>query len=193
MVRRTEVMECPVCYCEDACCHLVCGHSFCQGCTKEWWLKSTEPSCPMCRAPLYFKGMRKVAERWENEKDQQIKETVYSRIFDEILEFMEDREFDHFEAEFAMIAIRDFDERFNLLTQDPEWVYEEEELYDLASDIMLTVAKQKIEWETADVLPSQKLMFVPKDKRSVYRPFRLARDRATHTPPMDLYAMFLVV
>ena len=147
----------------------------------------------MCRAPLYFKGMRKVAERWENEKDQQIKETVYSRIFDEILEFMEDREFDHFEAEFAMIALRDFNERFNLLTQDPEWVYEEEELYDLASDIMLTVAKQKIEWETADVLPSEKLMFVPKDKRSVYRPFRLARDRATHTPPMDLYAMFLVV
>jgi hypothetical protein len=194
MVRSNEAMECPVCYSDDACCHLVCGHSFCQGCTKEWWLKSSEPNCPMCRAPLYFKGMRKVADRWENERDEKMKESVYARVFNEILEVLEENdEFDPLEASIAMFALNHFDERFNTLTQNIDWEFDEEELYELVIDITIMIQKPKLEWEVVDVFPADKLMFVPKDKRSVYRPFRLARDRTTHTPPMDLYTILLMV
>lgn len=55
--------ECPVCYTNDATRRLICTHSFCDSCVKEWYLKN--PTCPMCRRSLYFKGMRHVAKYWE--------------------------------------------------------------------------------------------------------------------------------
>ena len=194
MTRQNEVMEeCPVCYCEDAKCHLVCGHSFCHGCTKEWWLKSPEANCPMCRAPLYFRGMRRVAERWEYERGEKMKDTVYSRIFNEILEILEEDGFDPLEASIAMFALNHFDERFNALTMYTDWDFEEEDLYELISDITIIISKPKLEWEIADVLPSHKLMFVPKHKHSVYRPSRPAYARSTHTPADEVYALFMIV
>ena len=62
-------MECSVCYENTSTCKLVCGHSFCMSCIKEWYLKSEEdPTCPMCRQRLYFKGMHKQEQQWENER-----------------------------------------------------------------------------------------------------------------------------
>lgn len=61
-------MECPICY--DEChktCKLVCGHSLCMSCVREWWKKSEEPTCPMCRNNLYFRGMRHTVSRWGDE------------------------------------------------------------------------------------------------------------------------------
>lgn len=187
-------MECPICYCDDAKCHLVCGHSFCQGCTKEWWLKSCEPNCPMCRAPLYFKGMRNVVERWDKEREEKMIESVYARVFNEILEELEEGDgFDRFDASLVMFALNHFDERFRMFTEHDDWEFDEDELYELVSDISIIITKQKIEWEIADILPNQKLLFVPKGKRSVYRPYRLTRDRTTHTPPTDLYTLLIDV
>ena len=65
-------MECPVCY--DDChktCNLVCSHSMCMSCVKQWWVKSEgSPTCPICRCNLYFRGMRKVVDRWVDEMEE---------------------------------------------------------------------------------------------------------------------------
>lgn len=84
-------MECPVCYTDNCNCRLTCGHSFCRPCVKEWYMKTdSEPSCPMCRNTLYFKGMNKVAEKWEEEFEEQKWEEVYNDALDSTLEEFED-------------------------------------------------------------------------------------------------------
>lgn len=62
-------MECAVCYSETGPFQkLCCGHTFCAGCVKNWYLKgSAGSSCPMCRRPMYFKGFHKVREEWNDE------------------------------------------------------------------------------------------------------------------------------
>ena len=187
MVR--EAMECPVCYTNDACCHLVCGHSFCKGCTKEWWLKSAESNCPMCRAPLYFRGLRKMAERWEEEREEKMKEAVYSKIFDEITEELGD-EFDEFEGTVAMFALRDFDERFRKFAHECDFDFTEEELYEFVGDIFADVYIEKTKW---DETAPDNLLFVPKAKNGTERKIKMASARDTPTPPMELYTILLVM
>lgn len=66
-------MECSVCYGESGPFQkLSCGHDFCSGCIKNWYLSGTGSGCPMCRRPIYFKGFHKVRDSW-NEESQNIK------------------------------------------------------------------------------------------------------------------------
>ncbi len=61
-------MECSVCYGESGPFQkLSCGHDFCSGCIKTWYLKGTGTGCPMCRAPIYFKGFHKLRDQWNEE------------------------------------------------------------------------------------------------------------------------------
>ena len=87
-------MECPVCYSDKASCALVCGHSFCKDCVKTWYYKCDEPSCPMCRRTLYFKGMHKVVDAWDNERAIKKNEEAFSQAFDDIFDEEDDEEFD---------------------------------------------------------------------------------------------------
>lgn len=89
-------MECPVCYTDKSSCKLVCGHEFCKSCVKTWYYKCEEPSCPMCRRDMYFKGMNKVIKVWENERAFKKNEDAFNQAFDEI--FFEDDE-ESFESE----------------------------------------------------------------------------------------------
>ena len=60
--------ECAVCYSETGPFRkLCCGHEFCGGCIKTWYLKGTGTGCPMCRAPIYFRGFHEVRESWDEE------------------------------------------------------------------------------------------------------------------------------
>ena len=79
-------MECAVCYCNQANCKLVCKHSFCKSCIKEWYLSATEiPSCPMCRKRLYFKGMYKLIKTWEEESFDKKNQEAFGEAIDYIL------------------------------------------------------------------------------------------------------------
>ena len=83
-------MECPVCYSSAASCNLVCGHAFCNDCVKEWYNKSDEQNCPMCRKGMYFKGMYKVRKEWDKEaRDAHIQE-IYAGAVNDIIEEFED-------------------------------------------------------------------------------------------------------
>ena len=83
-------MECAVCYCNSANCKLVCGHSFCRQCVKDWYQKGSEQTCPMCRHRLYFKGMYKVIPIWEEERFEQQRDQAFAEAVDQILEEDED-------------------------------------------------------------------------------------------------------
>lgn len=78
--------ECAVCYCEQATCKLVCNHSFCKTCVKTWYQKSDEPTCPMCRRVMYFKGLHKLSEKWEDERIEKLNEEAFNTAFDAIFE-----------------------------------------------------------------------------------------------------------
>lgn len=78
--------ECEVCYAAKSHCKLVCGHSFCFECVKKWYNKGSAQNCPMCRAPIYFKGMYKKRQEWVEEAYQTKVNEVFSEHFDATLE-----------------------------------------------------------------------------------------------------------
>ena len=78
-------MECSVCYCETGPFQkLACGHDFCAGCIKTWYLKGTgdNTTCPMCRTPIYFKGFHKVRDQWSAEAHENKCGEVFSAAID---------------------------------------------------------------------------------------------------------------
>ena len=81
-------MECPVCYGDDCACHtLTCGHNICKTCVKQWFVAaSQEPDCPMCRAPLNFRGLHRVREKWEEEASEKRIEEYYGNAIDNAID-----------------------------------------------------------------------------------------------------------
>ena len=75
-------MECSVCYETGPCRKLCCGHEFCSGCIKSWYLKGTGTGCPMCRRPIYFKGFHKMEDQW----NEDAWETRCSEAFEQSIE-----------------------------------------------------------------------------------------------------------
>lgn len=75
-------MECPVCL--ETCSQnkkLRCGHLFCTSCTKEWYLKTECPTCPLCREKMMFKGMMKYKRNVEEDDD------IFQDIFEEFMDW----------------------------------------------------------------------------------------------------------
>lgn len=80
-------MECAICYTETASvCKLTCGHVFCKDCVKSWYKKSTDPTCPMCRRPMYFRGFHKIQEKWEDDAEAEKCAEIYGESIDEAFE-----------------------------------------------------------------------------------------------------------
>ena len=85
--------ECSVCYGESGPFQkLCCGHIFCKGCIKTWYLKGASGStCPMCRSPIYFKGFHKVRDQWNEDALETKCTEVFGAALDE--RFAEAQEF----------------------------------------------------------------------------------------------------
>lgn len=81
-------MECSVCYGESGPFQkLCCGHTFCTGCIKNWYLRGAAgTSCPMCRRPVYFKGFHKMRDEWNEEAWESRCADVFSEVIDEAFE-----------------------------------------------------------------------------------------------------------
>lgn len=84
-------MECPVCLETRLCQQLACGHGVCRQCIKAWTIKGCNDGCPMCRAPMHYKGQRGMEQRWFDECVEEQYTTSLNNIFEEIIEgFFED-------------------------------------------------------------------------------------------------------
>jgi hypothetical protein len=184
-------MECPVCYCSDATCKLVCGHAFCGQCVKEWWLKSENDTqgCPMCRKPIYFRGMNDKVVEWDDERREQMFERVYSRVFDEIVEDVEDE----FGAAMAMFSLREFDEQFKKLKDMDDYDFSEEELYEMSNSIFVEFIKSTPPREYRDVPAHEKMLFVPKHKSAIQRSPKSPRARVPQSPFTDLWSILIKI
>lgn len=86
-------MECSVCYSDDGPFQkLCCGHTFCKGCIKNWYLKGVNgAACPMCRAPIYWPGFHKVRDQWSEDAYEARCAEVFGEALDEA--FAEAQEF----------------------------------------------------------------------------------------------------
>ena len=63
---------------------LCCGHVFCKGCIKNWYLKgSNGTACPMCRKPVYWRGFHEVREEWNDEAYENKCDEVFGEALDE--------------------------------------------------------------------------------------------------------------
>ena len=180
-------MECPVCYSEcTRGCKLICGHSFCYQCVKDWYQKAeAEPTCPMCRASLYFRNMRTHLEKWEDEREEKHLEGVFNEAFDEIFEDMDDV-MDMFGSACLTWRIEMLQERFNTLVNagyDPEdIIYDDEiELYTYTSR------------DFGDILSSDPLMFVSKNKTTKKRTRTGKRTRSRAAGAVNSGLMICVV
>ena len=80
------IMECPVCYCATASCKLVCGHGLCRDCATSWYKKSDEPNCPMCREPMYFRGMRQIKNEMEEDRFEEHCTDLFTEAIEDIFE-----------------------------------------------------------------------------------------------------------
>ena len=115
-----KAMECSVCYDSCAGCHLVCGHSFCHGCVRKWYESSPEPTCPMCRGNLYFRGMRKCVDKWDEEADEKERAEIWGELVDELLECGCDME----ELEWAEERFKYCDDVDIILDDDIDFIVE---------------------------------------------------------------------
>ncbi len=96
-------MECPVCYDHDAKCNFTCGHTFCKTCTTKW-IQKGNTTCPMCRAPICFKGIIKQRKILKIESLHELYVDIVSEMFEEY--------FDEYKDVF-MIFLLVVQERFN--------------------------------------------------------------------------------
>ena len=113
--------SCPVCMTETPTCHLVCGHDFCHTCVKEWYMNNeSSATCPMCRHNLYFKGMFKHIDKWENSKDEKNAERLFSSALEEL--------FENEEYEYMIEDIIELEEKFSKFKQN--WYMLQDSFYE---------------------------------------------------------------
>ena len=132
----SSLTECPVCFTEvNTTCSLICGHSFCNACVKEWYSKGDAGrTCPMCRKPLYFKGLFKKQAKWDEEYYQNELSQVFADFFDSILDeetfkiLVTNGKYPRWAAFLLMNQIHEFERRFNKLK---EWFSVEDLEYEL--------------------------------------------------------------
>lgn len=91
-------MECPVCF-TNTHCSLVCGHGMCLSCAKEWYFKSPEPTCPMCRGRFYFNGFHKYRREWDAEREEAQKAEAFSEAIDVLINF-DESDYDDYDEDY---------------------------------------------------------------------------------------------
>ena len=175
-------MECPICYTNFPTCKYLCGHSFCKTCTKDWFTKCDEPSCPMCRKPIYFKGIHKKKEEWEEERIENMFQRVYSEVIEDIMDDDEcSRRWILFEMELV-------EERLRKLKDLGEWltdVADEEYITYVVSDITMPIVICKLPREYYTIPSWRKMLTVSKHKNTTKKTTNFSKKRAKRSTLFD--------
>ena len=131
--------DCSICMCECGVKSktLICKHSFCTPCIKEWFLKAEEAACPMCRGPLFFRGFRHSG--WieaKYNKESEVMGAMIDAICDDFTDIV--KEMGPHSArtmrKWAMVAmdeIRATENTFTALKMDG---YSDDDIYDALED-----------------------------------------------------------
>ena len=112
-----------MCYESGPCRKLCCGHEFCSGCIKSWYLKGTGTGCPMCRRPIYFRGFHKVEDQWNEDAHDMRCSEAFEKSVDEVMQNLRDMreewppEFHAFFARKAMGELRMNERMFSSLKE----------------------------------------------------------------------------
>lgn len=172
--------SCAICMETATLCKLVCGHSFCHSCVKEWYFKSEHCTCPMCRNNLYFRGMARVVDTWEKQKYDQCISDAYAKAVETVFDTVED--------DFVLEDLLDIEEKFNkLVNTGEEW--DPEELYEVLVDPFIEISFIDDSLDFYKYVPKQ--MFVskhphrkitPKNKKKVRAPRQSVSTIISSTP-----------
>lgn len=106
--------ECSVCYGEcGRLRRLVCGHEFCSKCICEWYTKGAGSGCPMCRRPIYFRGLRMLRKQWDEISWREKADEYFAEAFDYIFEINEG-----LPKYFLIDDLRDLESTYQVLIED---------------------------------------------------------------------------
>lgn len=111
-------MECAICYKECTPNRtkklILCGHEFCNECSKEWFFKAEDPSCPLCRRPFIFRGLLSSQQSWLNEKaeKQENDDSEFHQMFDYIVETV-----GKINSGYTMYLLSNLQDTYNVLTR----------------------------------------------------------------------------
>ena len=148
--------DCGVCYTNEPRCKLVCGHAFCYQCVKNWYQKSEEPSCPMCRGSLYFRNMMAHVDRWIDERIDAYNEECFNAALEEIFD-EDDLEF--YGTDDILWEIEELQKRFHTFV-DTE--YDMEDVLDAMDEDIQAVSGNRWIWD--DIKDNDKNIFVTKHR-----------------------------
>lgn len=160
-------MECSVCYEANATLTIRCGHAFCKPCVLKWMTSSKEqgkPGCPMCRKPIYFKGLRKI----EAQLDEERFENMYSEAMGCLIDATAEHLSEHIEnipfmssslrewekeilQDYAMSELKRMEETFKTF-KDMYWMHPEDILEEIADGAVANYkrtekSEKKKEWQ----------------------------------------------
>ena len=148
----------------------------------------------MCRQNLYFHGMYMKVHEWENERRELRNKAVYERIFNDIMDDLDDEEMevDEFDRSLAMFNIMNLDDVFKRVTV-MDWDFDEETMYDVVNEYMF-----HMRWEHGpvvydDVMAHEKMLFVPKKPSAVARLQEYSMRREPHDPPMEMATIRITI
>ena len=148
--------DCGVCYTNEPRCKLVCGHAFCYQCVKNWYQKSEEPSCPMCRGSLYFRNMMSHVDRWIDERIEAYNEECFNAALEEI--FNED-DLEFYGTDDILWEIEELQKRFHTFV-DTE--YDMEDVLEAMDEEIQAVSGNSWIWD--DIKDNDKNIFVTKHR-----------------------------
>ena len=175
--------DCGVCYTNEPRCKLVCGHAFCYQCVKNWYQKSEDPSCPMCRGSLYFRKMRSHVEKWDDERDKTYNEECFNNALEEL--FDED-DLEYFGTDYILWEIEELQKRYHEFI-DTE--YDMAEILEAPDEEILTVNNQII-WD--DISDDKANLFVTKHRTQRRKIKQGTRVSAKYDRPIKIECIIIL-
>ena len=144
----------------------------------------------MCRQTLYFHGMYMKVHEWERERRDLRNKAVYERIFNEIMEDLEE-DVCGLDRDMAMCVLMILEDVYNRVAA-MDWDFDEETMYEVVNEYMI-----EMRWDYGpitydDVMPHDRLLFVPKKSSAVPRTLRTGLGREIAEQPMDELNLFLI-
>ena len=104
----------------------------------------------------------------------------------------EEMEVDEFDRSLAMFHLMNLDEVFNKVV-DMDWDFDEDTMYDVVNEYMF-----EMRWDHGpvvydDVMPHQKMLFVPKKPSAVARLHEYSMRREPREPPVDMVTISVTI